>query len=136
MSKTISNERQKQLVDLATVIKLPVPRIESRNFISQELNKVTLVNEYKVETYLGLVLDTLMDGLSFVNLDRSTAFLPLVADPSLYVGFRRKGDMFNLMSQLNLPAFIVDEDGSFEELIMKTEDLPGALFNKPYFKKK
>ena len=137
----ISPEIQEKLNQLAKESKLSVPRIESRNFVSQEINQAVLkakgqeVTEYKIETYLGMVIETLTDGIEFLPLDQSTAFIPLSSEPSLYVGFRRQGDMLNLKLQLNLPVFVVDEDQSFHELALTTQNTPSGLFNKTYYRK-
>lgn len=137
----IDSEIQQRLNQLAQEAKLQVPRIESRNFVSKEINQAVLksqgikVTEYKVDTYLGLVVDTLVDGVEFHPLDQSTAYLPLGLDPALYVGIRRQGDMLNLKLQLKLPVFVLDEDQSFKELILTADNTPLSLLAKPYYRK-
>jgi hypothetical protein len=109
---------------------LPVPRLETRNFYQKPHNSV----QFEIITYFLLVFEPLFGKTEVSILDSSVATVPIVKNDPLYIGWRREGDMLNLMTQLNLPAYIVDNDSQeYKKIELTFMNCPNGLKDKSYF---
>ena len=134
---TVSDEIQSQLNQLVRESNLPTPRLENRTFITNIPNEFSGLPEYQVQSYYGMVYEDLGEGINFLVMDHSKAYLPIHQEPSFYLGIRRFGNILNDMLQLKLKAYSVEEDQSFKEINFPTNELdwPRGLLAKKYFPK-
>lgn len=136
MKKTLNSEQLTEIVKSKN-LDLPIPRLETRNFYQYNCeNKL----EFKVFSYYLLVFEPLVGKIEVSILNESVATLPIKCiDDKFYIGWRREGDILNLMTQLDLPAFIVDHyEGKYKEIFLSESNCPNGLKNKvysPFFKK-
>lgn len=124
------NQSQLALILNHKNLDLPVPRLETRNFYQYN----SAPHEYKIYTYYMLVFEPLVGGKIDVSIiDSSVATIPISRKEELYIGWRREGDMLNLMTQLNLRAFIVDHKSlKSKELRLSDDNCPNGLKTKAY----
>lgn len=124
--------------DLTNIIQnqssdLPVPRIETRNFYALSDENPY---EMKAYTYMLLVFEPLVGKVDVSILNSSVATYGIKSHQPFYMGWRREGDILNLMTQLNLRSFIVDSDhGNYKEVILTEGNCPNGLKTKSYYKK-
>ena len=123
---------QNQLSDIVKNknLDLPVPRLESRNFYQLPENEY----QFNIFTYYLLVFEPVAEKIDVSVIDSSIATVPISENKTkFYIGWRREGDILNLMTQLKLRAFIIDHNTKqSKEIFLNDLNCPNGLKTKEY----